>query len=89
MTSGGETDLLESRIRALEEENARLRLELWEWRDAAMGQEANERSLEYLIHENQRLRYLLRRPWRVAQLASTKYVEKARRRAAGLRSANS
>jgi hypothetical protein len=54
------------RLRALEEENARLRLEVWELRDALIGSAAQERTVDFLLRENDRLRYLSRRPWRVA-----------------------
>ncbi|MFM8620573.1 MAG: hypothetical protein ACKOCL_00930 [Candidatus Nanopelagicaceae bacterium] len=55
-----------SRLKALEDENARLRLEIWELRDALIGSAAQERTVEFLLRENDRLRYLARRPWRVA-----------------------
>ena len=57
---------LAARIKALEDENARLRLEVWELRDALIGSAAQERTVEFLLKENDRLRYLMRRPWRVA-----------------------
>lgn len=55
-----------ARIKALEDENARLRLEVWELRDALIGSAAQERTVDFLLKENDRLRYLMRRPWRVA-----------------------
>lgn len=57
---------LAARIKTLEDENARLRLEVWELRDALIGSAAQERTVEFLLKENDRLRYLMRRPWRVA-----------------------
>ena len=88
MSNGEAVEGLATRVRELEEENARLRIELWEWRDAAVGSDANQRSLEYLVTENQRLRYLIKRPWRVAEMASKRYAEKAKRRLVSARSAN-
>ena len=84
-TADGASDV---ELRAAKEEIARLRMENWELRDAAQGVAALERSTEHLMHENRRLMYLVRRPWRTAQVASRSYSSKARRRLVSWRSPN-
>jgi hypothetical protein len=55
-------------------------VEIWEIRDGTVGSAAQERSVEFLIRENDRLRYLVKRPWRVAQIGARHFAEKASRR---------
>lgn len=74
---------------ALDDEIAALKREVWELRDRQFGDEALQRSTEYLVEENQRLRYLLKRPWLTARLAARPYGEKVRRRVISVRSVNS
>ena len=59
---------------------ARMRIEIWELRDAQAGAAASERQLDYLIRDNERLRYLVRRPWRVAHMGAKQFTERASRR---------
>ncbi len=69
--------------RQLEDANdqiAQLRVELWELRDNIIGSSAHERSVEFLLRENDHLRYLVRRPWRVAEIGAKHFAEKASRR---------
>lgn len=73
---------------ALRDEIARLRLEVWELRDAMQGLASYERSAEHLMHENYRLMYLVRRPWRTARIASQSLRGKVRRRYVSWRSPN-
>jgi hypothetical protein len=73
---------------ALREEIARLQCELWELRDAMQGTASYERSAEHLMHENRRLMYLVRRPWRTARIASQSFRGKVRRRYVSWRSPN-
>ena len=73
-------DDLQRRLREAEDEVARLRMEIWEVRDGMIGSAAQERSVEFLIRENDRLRYLVKRPWRVAQIGARHLAEKASRR---------
>ena len=77
------TDDVETLRRELDEardEIARLRLEVWEARDGMAGSAAQERTVEFLIRENDRLRFLVKRPWRVAELGARHWAEKASRR---------
>ena len=77
------TDDVEALQRELQEardEIARLRLEVWEVRDGMAGSAAQERTVEFLIRENDRLRFLVKRPWRVAELGARHWAEKASRR---------
>ena len=74
---------------ALDDEIAALKREVWELRDQRLGDEALQRSTEYLVEENQRLRHLLKRPWLTARLAAKPYGEKVRRRVVSARSVNS
>lgn len=67
-------------LREAEDEIARLRVEIWEIRDGMIGSAAQERSVEFLIRENDRLRYLIKRPWRVAEIGARHFAEKASRR---------
>jgi hypothetical protein len=71
-----------------EAEIARLRQENWELRDAVIGSAAQERTVRFLIDENNWLRYLVRRPWRSAQIKAQHELSRARRRLVSLRSAN-
>ena len=73
-------DDVQRHLREAEDEVARLRVEIWEIRDGMIGSAAQERSVEFLIRENDRLRYLVKRPWRVAQIGARHFAEKASRR---------
>ena len=73
-------DDVQRHLREAEDEVARLRVEIWEIRDGTVGSAAQERSVEFLIRENDRLRYLVKRPWRVAQIGARHFAEKASRR---------
>ena len=73
-------DDVQRHLREAEDEVARLRVEIWEIRDGMVGSAAQERSVEFLIRENDRLRYLVKRPWRVAQIGARHFAEKASRR---------
>jgi len=73
-------EALQRRLAEAEDEVARLRQEIWEIRDGIAGSAAQERSLEFLIRENYHLRYLVRRPWKVAGIGARHYAEKASRR---------
>ena len=59
-----DAERLRRELRASEDEVARLRLEVWELRDALIGSAAQERPVKWLLAENDRIRYLMRRPWR-------------------------
>jgi hypothetical protein len=73
-------DDVQRHLREAEDEVARLRVEIWEIRDGMIGSAAQERSVEFLIRENDRLRYLIKRPWRVAGIGARHFAEKASRR---------
>ena len=73
-------DDVQRHLREAEDEVARLRVEIWEIRDGMIGSAAQERSVEFLIRENDRLRYLIKRPWRVAEIGARHFAEKASRR---------
>lgn len=66
---------LEARLAAAEAEVARLRLEVWELRDALIGSSAQERTVSFMLTENDRLRYLMHRPWRPLGLKAKNFVK--------------
>ena len=61
-------------------EVTRLKLEVWELRDQQVEAVASDRQLDFLIRENEKLTYLLRRPWSVAKISAKYFSEKASRR---------
>ena len=63
----------------------RMKLEIWELRDTQVEERAADRQLDYLIRENERLRYLVRRPWRVAVIGAKGVTAKVSRRMLSMR----
>lgn len=61
-------------------EIVRLKLEVWELRDQQIEAVASEQQLDFLIRENEKLTYLLRRPWSVAKISAKYFSEKVSRR---------
>lgn len=85
-TDAAEIVRLRRELDAAHDDIARLRQEIWELRDGMIGAAAQERSLDFLIRENDRLRYLVRRPWRAAGMGIKQYSEKASMRIISKRS---
>ena len=89
VTEGNKTlEELKRDLSAALEDVARLRVENLELRDAMQGLASYERSADHLMHENRRLMYLVRRPWRTARIASQSLRGKVRRRYVSWRSPN-
>ncbi len=66
---------LQRHLAAAEDEVARLRMEVWELRDALIGSAAQERTVAFLLTENDRLRHLMHRPWRPLGKKAKNFVE--------------